>query len=185
FGAFGRDFAVQGGGRVMIVAITARQWRNLVDCLGLAEAMAALETETGADFTAREGDRYLWRERLFPLFEAALAARTAADLAPAFAAAGVCWAPYRTLSEAAAEPWLARDNPIFADIVQPSGETYPAPGAIATFAGEPRQPPTAAPRLGEHTDAVLADVLCLDGAEIARLHDARLVAGPDEAADSR
>jgi crotonobetainyl-CoA:carnitine CoA-transferase CaiB-like acyl-CoA transferase len=36
-----------------------------------------------------------------------------------------------------------------------------------------------APLLGEHTDAVLAEVLDLSAAEIGRLHGARIVAGPD------
>ena len=31
YGAFGRDFATRDGRRVMIAAITARQWKSLVD----------------------------------------------------------------------------------------------------------------------------------------------------------
>ena len=36
-----------------------------------------------------------------------------------------------------------------------------------------------APRLGEHTDIVLTEVLGLSAAEIGRLHDDRITAGPD------
>ncbi len=54
------------------------------------------------------------------------------------------------------------------------------PGLPLDFAGEPRLPPQpSAPRLGEHTDIVLAEVLGLAPAEIARLHDGGIVAGPD------
>ncbi len=178
FGAFGRDFALGDGGRVMVVAITERQWRNLLACLGLGEPVAALERELGLDFAADEGARYVERERLFPLFEAAFAGRSQADLAAPFAEAGVCWAPYRTLREAAADPAFAAGNPVFSPLVQPSGETYPAPGPYATFAGEPRAAPMPAPRLGEHTDEVLAEVLGISESEIGRLHDDGLVAGP-------
>jgi 2-methylfumaryl-CoA isomerase len=44
--------------------------------------------------------------------------------------------------------------------------------------GSDRQKPPGAPKLGEHTDEVLAGVLGLSGAEIGRLHDSGLVAGP-------
>ena len=40
-----------------------------------------------------------------------------------------------------------------------------------------------APKLGEHTEQILAEVLGLGGAEIGRLHDAGVVAGPELAAE--
>ena len=56
----------------------------------------------------------------------------------------------------------------------------PTPGPSTTLVGLAREAPGRAPRLGEHTDEVLADVLGLPEHEIARLHDAGLVAGPGE-----
>ena len=53
------------------------------------------------------------------------------------------------------------------------------PGLPLDFSAEPRQPARPAPLLGEHTDAVLAEVLSLPSVEIGRLHDKRIVAGPD------
>ena len=47
------------------------------------------------------------------------------------------------------------------------------------FAAAPREPTSPAPRLGEHTDQVLAEVLGLPDGEIARLHDGKIVAGPN------
>ena len=46
------------------------------------------------------------------------------------------------------------------------------------FGRLPRLPATPAPRLGEHTDQILLDILGLSEAEVGRLHDARVVAGP-------
>jgi 2-methylfumaryl-CoA isomerase len=52
------------------------------------------------------------------------------------------------------------------------------PGLPLDFGAAPRLPPRPAPVLGEHSDAVLAQVLGLSTAEIGRLHDNRIVAGP-------
>ena len=38
YGAFGRDFVTKEGRRIMIVALTLRQWHNLVEATGLHEA---------------------------------------------------------------------------------------------------------------------------------------------------
>src|SRR5580658_7837706 len=84
FAAFGRDFVIKGGRRIMVVAITPRQWRAIVGVLGLADAVAALEAELGVSFAAHEAVRFEQRDRLYPLFEAAFATKTEEELAPAF-----------------------------------------------------------------------------------------------------
>ena len=177
FGAFGRDFVTRDG-RVMVVAITARQWRALLKTLSLEAPVAALERELGVDFTADEGARFTHRARLFPIFEPVFAARGTAELQPAFDTSGVAWAPYQTLHEAATQDRaLFAANPALASIAHPSGETYLAAGSAATLPGEARGLPVRAPRIGEHTDEVLASVLGLSGEAIGQLHDAGVVAG--------
>ena len=57
--------------------------------------------------------------------------------------------------------------------------SWPVPGSPLDFAGLERGRPRPAPRLGEHTDEILADILGLPAAEIGRLHDAGVVRGPD------
>jgi 2-methylfumaryl-CoA isomerase len=181
FGAFGRDFATADGRRIMVVAITPKQWRGLVSALGLTEAVGAVEAELGVAFVSDEGARFTHRDRLFPLFEAAFAQRSTADLGPAFDADGVTWGPYQTLHEAATtDRRLFTENPVFQTIANPSGLTYPASGPAGTLAGEPRGAIAPAPKLGQHTDQVLAEVLGLASGEIGRLHDAGLVAGPEK-----
>jgi 2-methylfumaryl-CoA isomerase len=180
FGAFGRDFSTADGARVMVVAITRRQWSGLVAALELEPAIAQVESRLGVSFAIDEGLRFVHRDSLFPLVEQAIGARGLPLLRERFEAHGVCWAPYRTLSQALREdPRLSLAAPLFEEIEHPSGGRYPAPGAAAGFAGLEREPGVRAPRLGEHTDEVLARLLGLAPERIGALHDAGLVAGPD------
>lgn len=179
YGSFGRDFVTADGRRVMIIAITVRQWSGLLKSLALAEAVAAVENEVGASFAKDDGLRFVHRERLFPLVERAVAQRSYNDLAATFEANDVCWGPYQTLHQAlTSDPNFSTANPIFGEADHPSGHRYLTPGAAASFMNSERGPPPRAPKLGEHTDEVLASVLGLSGAEIGHLHDASLVAGP-------
>ncbi|MEI6485700.1 MAG: CoA transferase [Sphingomonadales bacterium] len=177
FGAFGRDFACRDGQRIYLVAITPKQWRGLVAALALADAVTGVEAATGADFAADEGARFTHRARLFPLFEAAMAARTLAELGPQLDAAGVTWGPYQTLAEAVqGDARLFTQNPVFQTVAHKSGLTYPAAGPAATLAGEARGPVRAAPQLGADTDLLLAEVLGLASGAIGKLRDKGLVA---------
>jgi 2-methylfumaryl-CoA isomerase len=176
YGAFGRDFATKDG-RIMVVAITPRQWTGLIEILGLVEPVARLEAELGVRFDADEGVRFVHRARLFPLFEAAFAGQSAESLQPVFDSRGVCWAPYQTLREAVAkDERLFVGNPLFSEIDHPSGARYPAAGPAATLVPGDRGTPERAPTLGEHTEEVLASVLSLGSAQIADLHDRGVVA---------
>lgn len=177
YGAFGRDFLTADGTRLMIVAITPRQWQGLVAALGLGSAVAALEAELNLSFAIEEGNRYRHRDRLEPLVAAAVAALSLAELEQRFASHAVCYGPYRSLGQAVAQdPGFVSANPVFTLSDNPSGHAYPAPGFAAHFCGEPRLAPGTAPRLGQHTDQVLAEVLGLPGGAIAALHDRGIVA---------
>jgi 2-methylfumaryl-CoA isomerase len=65
---------------------------------------------------------------------------------------------------------------VFQEIDHPSGERYIAPGAAATIPQDARADVRPAPKLGEHTDQVLAEVLGMSSQEIGKLHDDGLVA---------
>ena len=178
YGALGRDFGTADGKRVMIVAITGKQWNSVVKALGIAEPVAAIEAELGVSF-AHEGQRFIHRTRLFAPIQVALARLTLAEAALALNGTGVCWSVYKKLSQAVAdEPGFVSGNPVFADRAHPAGYTYPTPGAAATFSGLTRSDAGRAPRLGEHTDEVLSHLLGMSSQEIARLHDDKVVVGP-------
>lgn len=178
FGAFGRDFATADGVRLMVVAITRRQWTGLLESLQLGPKAAELEARLGVSFERDEGQRFIHRDALFPLFEQAIGALSHEQVRARFDAAGVCWNDYRTLSQALREdPRVSLASPLFTELDHPSGERYPAPGPAAMFANLPRDSGVRAPRLGEHTDEVLAQVLSLGASGIGELHDRGLVAG--------
>jgi len=177
YGAFGRDFVTADGMRLMIMAITPRQWAGLITALEIGEMIAAVEAARNVSFAHDEGIRFEHRDTLFSLVADAIAQRTAGDLAAVLDAHGCCWGPYRTMLDASADPTLVTENPIFAEVSQPSGVDYPIPGAMATLPDETRRPPDGAPRLGQHSDAVLAEVLGLGSGEIGALHDKGVVAG--------
>lgn len=176
FGAFGRDFVTQDGRRLMIVAITPRQWAGLVEALEIGPAVSAVEAARGVAFTEDEGLRFVHRDALVPLVEAAVARLPAAELERRFDAHGVCWSHYRTLSEALRdEPAFSEANPLLSLKNHASG-AYLTPDAAATLSGAERQAEGSAPVLGQDTEAVLTDVVGLSGAEIARLCDAGVIA---------
>jgi len=52
------------------------------------------------------------------------------------------------------------------------------PGSPLSFSEIARQKPEPAPRLGEHTDEVLSEVLGMTSHDIGLLHDKGIVAGP-------
>lgn len=175
YGLFGRDFTTADGARTMIVVVTPRQWSNLLAALGVGEAVAAIEAEHGVSFAHDDGLRYTYRDALFPLFERAIGARRHADLVAALDGGGIVHSAYRTMREAASDPALVSDNPIFDACSNPSGFTYPAAGAFATVPQLERQAPRPAPRNGQHSEEVLGERLGLASGEIARLVDAGIV----------
>jgi 2-methylfumaryl-CoA isomerase len=177
FGAFGRDFTTRDGQKLMLLAITPKQWSKAIETLGIGAEVSAVEAALGVSFATDEGLRFTHRARLYPLFERAFAAKDAAALTPAFDAGGVTWGSYQTLEAALEDTRLYKNNPVFEAVKHPSGLTYPAPGAMGTIPQDERGPVLPAPKLGQHTDEVLAQVLGMSSGEIGKLHDAGVVAG--------
>jgi 2-methylfumaryl-CoA isomerase len=63
---------------------------------------------------------------------------------------------------------------------QPGIGSHLVPGSPLQFSAPERVPPRRAPRLGEHTDEVLSEVLQLSSGQIGQLRDRKVVAGPIE-----
>ena len=79
--------------------------------------------------------------------------------------------------EIALDPDCSTDNPLFTLTEQPGIGSYLMPSTPLDFDRVARLPAMPAPKLGEHTDQILLEILGLSEAEIGRLHDARVVAG--------
>ncbi|MDE0726410.1 MAG: CoA transferase [Alphaproteobacteria bacterium] len=177
YGAFGRDFETKDGRRVMIVAITGRQWPALVETAGIASGVAEIEARRGLDMK-REGDRYLATEDIAALLAPWCAEQDLAQLSATLTAGGVSWGPYQSVQQAVADDWrCSTDNPMFQEVEQPGIGTYLTPGSPLDFGAAPRETVRPAPALGQHTDQILAEILGLSDGEIAKLHDDNIVGG--------
>lgn len=178
YGAFGHDFETRDGRRLMVVALTARQWNALRDATGIGEACRSVEEATGHDLSTESG-RFEARDLIAALLRPWFAVRDLAAVREAFAGTGVSWGPYQTFRQLVTEdPRCSTANPMFAEVEHPGVGRYLMPGSALEFGKAERVPVRRAPILGEHTEEILADVLGLAGAEIGRLYDAGVVAGP-------
>ncbi len=176
FGAFGRDFATRDGRRVMLVAISNRQWRALGKATGLSDRLAMIGPMLDVDMDD-EGGRYLARDAIGAVLAPWCAARTLAEIRAALDGSGVLWGPYqdfRQLVEEDARCSVA--NPMFAEVAQPGIGNLLLPRSPLSF-GSGNRAPCPAPRLGQDTEWALAEVLGLPSGEIGRLHDAGVVGG--------
>ena len=176
YGLFGRDFVTKDGVRTMIVVVTHRQWAKLIAALGLTAAIQSIETERGVSFATDDGLRFTHRDALYPVFEKAIAAFDHSRMATLLDDAGVVHSAYQTMLDAARDPRLVGNNPMFSAFnANPSGLNYPAAGAFGTIPRMERGDAKAAPRNGQHSEEILTAMLGLSPGEIARLIDSGTV----------
>ena len=177
YGAFGHDFGTSDGRRVMVVALTGRQWTALQEVTGTAEAFRSLQSVTGHDLSSEDG-RFGARDIIAAVLRPWFEARTLEAVREAFEGTGVSWGPYQTFRQLVEEdPRASEENPMFSTIEQPGIGSYLAPASPLELTAAGRLAARPAPALGEHTEAILGDVLGLGGAEIGRLFDSGVVAG--------
>ncbi len=174
YGAFGRDFPTGDGRRVMIVAISPRQWRAIGTATGLADRFAMIGPMLDVDLST-EGGLYAARDAIAAVLGPWIAARTLDDVEAAFAGTGVLWGPYRDFGQLVAEDArCSTANPLFETVDQAGIGAILSARSPLMFAGPVEAPSTtpaarAAPRLGDDTAAVLAAELGLDAAEFGAL----------------
>jgi 2-methylfumaryl-CoA isomerase len=180
YGSFGRDFATADGHRVMIIALTPRQWRAIGTATGLADRLRMIGPMMDVDLDTEAG-RYEARDAIAAVLARWCASRSLDEIRRAFAGTGVLWGDFQDFRQLVREdPRCSEANPLFATVDQPGIGRYLMPGLPLDFSAQARMPARPAPRLGEHTDLVLAEVLGLSSAEIGRLHNDGIVAGPQD-----
>ncbi|MFZ2159953.1 MAG: CoA transferase [Bradyrhizobium sp.] len=178
YGALGRDFKTADGRRIIIVAISNRQWRAIGKATGLTDALQMIGRRLSVDLDTESG-RFTARADIFVVLEDWCAARNLAEIEKAFQGSGVLWGPYQDFGQLVRDdPRCSLSNPMFGEVNQSATESVLTPGSPLAFSNADRRPPVATPTLGQHTEMVLAEVLGLSAAAIAKLHDAGTIAAP-------
>ena len=171
YGAFGRDFATLDGRRVMLVAISNRQWRALGKATGLAGRLAMIGPMMDVDLND-EGGRFVARDAIAAVITPWCAARTLAEIATALDGTGVLWGKFQDFGQLVRDdPRCSTDNPMFATVEQPGVGPVLMPRSPLRFVSAMAEPPRPAVALGQDTEQVLAEVLGLSSARIGQLHD--------------
>ncbi|MGA8332330.1 MAG: CoA transferase [Mycobacterium sp.] len=173
YGQYGQDFTSRDGAAFMVVTLTKRHFRDLVEVCGTGATVAALAESLGVDF-ADEGERYRYRDVLSALFKTWFADHSADEITAALSATSVLFERYRSFAETATDERVTC-NPLFSRLHQDGLGDYLAPGLPTVFdgnhvAGEP------APTLGGDTADLLTARLGLTAADITRLTDAKTIA---------
>lgn len=169
YGSFSRDFTTRDGRYVIVVALTARQWTNLVAATGSEDWVRTVEVRDGVDLR-EEGERYRYREEICALLQAWIGSRGYAEVREAFEKFQVLWGPYQTFKELVKNDHRCSEtNPMLAEVEQPGIGRYLRAASPLQFSGSAREPAEAAPRLGEHTREILETWLELDRREVEAL----------------
>ena len=175
YGAFGKDFLTIDGRRVMIVGLTPKQWRALVTVTGSSDEMDGIAAKTNLDLS-EEGARFIARYEIASVLAPWFEARSYRQVAELLTKAGVCFGPYQSFRQLLTEDVdCSTDNPLFERVTHPATGTYLTPSSPIRFGLSDNLKSLAAPKLGEHTDQILAEELGLSSIEIGRLHDDGLV----------
>jgi 2-methylfumaryl-CoA isomerase len=176
YGAYGTTFTTADGVMVYAVGISPKQWSGLLEATDATEAVATIEAERGVSFRD-EGERFAHRDAITAAVAPWIAAHSIDEVAARFDSLGVCWGRYQTFTELVDhDPRCSTESELFREVDQPDIGTYLTPGSPVAFDGRLPVEPTRAPRLGEHTEEILADTLGLTPAEIGALHDDGIVA---------
>ena len=131
---------------------------------------------------AKEGGRFAAREVIGATLKPWSLGRTLAEMREVFDAPRRVLGAVPDLHRAggARTPAARPANPMFEEVEQPGIGTYLMPGSPLELLGRGAARGRAARRvLGEHTDEVLAEVLGLADAEIGKLYERGVVAGPN------
>ena len=162
YGAYGDSFGTVDGRHVMVVAITDRQWAALLRATGLQDSLPKAAEALGHRLDTEDG-RYAARELISTALCPWFATRTLAEVGAAFTDRALLWGPYRSFAQMLAEdPRVSESNPMFRRTVHPGVGEFLTTTTPLAFGGAAPVPPGIAPQLGEHTRAVLRQMLGLE-----------------------
>ena len=96
YGAYAQDFVCKDGGRVIVVALTIRQWDNLKAATHTQAAFDELTAKLGVNLSL-EGERFKHRHAITAVLKPFFDTHRIEDFAKTFDERGVTWSQYRTL----------------------------------------------------------------------------------------
>ena len=146
----------------LIVAVFAEKF-----WAGFCRALERSEWEADARFASNR-QRLAHRDVLMPLVETVFRERTTEDWLARLHAAGVPAAPILTVDRVLADPQV-RHRRMVVDVEHPRHGTLPTLGTPIKVDGATDLPVTAAPGLGQHTDALLTGLLKYPAERLAAL----------------
>lgn len=152
-------------GWIVIFCNKDKFWRDLVETLGVPELAEDARFRTFAD-------RFANKDALLPLLQARFATRTTSEWLDRLRGRVPC-APVNDVRQALADPQvLARD--MIVEVEHPDFGPLREVRSPVRTEGEIRHP-ARAPRLGEHTDQILREILSYSDGTIARLRETGVI----------
>ena len=152
-------------GWIVIFCNKDKFWRDLVETLGAPELAEDARFRTFAD-------RFANKDALLPLLQTRFATRTTSEWLDRLRGRVPC-APVNDVRQALADPQvLARD--MIVEVEHPDFGPLREVRSPVRTEGEIRHP-ARAPRLGEHTDQILREILSYSDGTIARLRETGVI----------
>ncbi|WFE34619.1 CoA transferase [Micromonospora sp. WMMD975] len=166
-----RSFSGRDGREFVVTANTERMWQALCDALDRTDLV---DDERFVDGRAR----LTHRDQLWNILEKEFARRPAREWVGELSARSVPVSLIKTVPEALRDAEEAGRNMVL-ELAHPDGRQARVLGNPVQYLGEPARTGTYPPGLGEHTVAILRDVLGLSSEKVDQLLSERAVAtGP-------
>lgn len=154
-------------GYMIVAAGNDGQWQGF--CRGIGRTDLAADTR----FATGPG-RLVDRDELVPLLEAHMLTRDTAYWVDALEREGIPCGPINDYAQVLDDPQV-RHRQLQVDLTRSDGGVCPTVKSPLRLSATPVRYDVAPPRLGEHTDAVLRDILGLSDERIRALRDKRVV----------
>lgn len=159
-------FPARDDGSIVVACLTPGFWGRICSAIGRDE----LTRDPRYDTLEKRRDA---RDEVNAIVAEFTRRHTVDELVAVFTAHEVPHAPILGVTEALSQP-QARHRGMVVEVEHQALGTIPIVNRPVTFAGQPL--PEAPPVLGQHTDAVLSDILDLDAEAIARLRASGAIA---------
>jgi CoA:oxalate CoA-transferase len=162
-----QGFSTKGGGRIIIAVGNDSLWGKFCRVLEREELIEDPRFVTNPLRTAN-------REELVVLLASELKQRSREEWGPLLDEAGVPYAPINDVKEICEDPHIAYRN-MLVDIDQPGVGPMKITGSSIRLSETPGEVYAPAPRLGEHSEEILREILEMKPEDIAALKEQQVI----------